>query len=718
MAKAASKAKRKSNRTPEITRQTDLTQYEDICEELAKLFKQVEKGFEDQYARSNDLIDYWDLYNCKLGPGQFYSGNAKIFIPIVHNAIRARVTRFTNQIFPLSNRNIELITTEESKPEDYVALIENYIQRARLRTKIVPALVLKGDVEGQYTVYVSWRKTKRHVTMKVKQQATVEVPKEEPDDPDVPIPEEDMDDILHDIIVDGRPDVEVINDADLLVLPNTSDSIDDALRDGGSVTVLRRWGKSKLKKLVKEQILNEEATEGILERMEKEDKAGSNKVNTAKEMVDAAGIKTEGSSKYALVYETWAMLDLPNGERRICVAYMGGEKVYLGCHLNPNWSDRCSIISVPVEKVAGSFKGISKLKQCYDMQIFANDVINEAADNMSYSLLPITMTDPNKNPRTGSMVLALGAVWETSPQDTQFAQMPAVWTQAMEGVAAAKSEIAETLSVNPAAITQVASGKKRNQAELANEQQVDILTTADAVTVIEEGILSPLANVFAELDHQYRDEPTLVNAYGELGIKATMVHIPPIRMETGFNFKWFGVEAARSAQQIQQQMSGFNIIRTIPPQMYQGWKINIVPVLQQFFENLYGARLAGQIFTNLQDELTIEPEFENLLLSEGIGLPVHMLDNDKEHIMLHSKYIQEEGGDPTGQIRIHIMKHQQQIKGKEQMQAMQQLQSMQPQGMGGGPRPGASTSGPRGGQGPNGAIHQDRMRDPRAMPRR
>ena len=52
--------------------------------------------------------------------------------------------------------------------------------------------------------------------------------------------------------------------------------------------------------------------------------------------------------------------------------------------------------------------------------------INEAADYAAYALMPIVMTDPAKNPRVGSMVLSLAAVWETSPQDTQFAQFPAL----------------------------------------------------------------------------------------------------------------------------------------------------------------------------------------------------------------------------------------------------------------------------------------------------
>ena len=726
------RAKRKSKKESKIDRSTNLIKYDDILDQLDDLYRDIEKGYEDQYARANDLIDYWDIYNCKLGPDQWYNGNSKIYLPMVHNAVEARKTRFVNQIFPVSNRNVDLITTDESKPENYVALMEHYILRSKIRTQVLPALLKNGDIEGQYTIYVSWRKTKRHVAFKTKQMITtkagtnllLEKPDEDEDeDEDIPIPGEEIDEFEEDIVIDGRPEVEVISDPDLLVLPVTSDSIDNALRDGGSVTIIRRWSKAKIKKMIREKILDKEKGEALLERLSDNTKAGPNKVDTGKEMVDAAGIKSVGGSKHALVYETWSVLELPDGQDRICVSYMGGPRIHLGCHLNPNWSDRCSIISVPVDKVKGSFKGIPKVKYCYDMQLMANDAINEAADNLTFSLMPITFTDPNKNPRTSSMVLAVGAIWETSPQDTQFAAMPDIWQNAVSAVATAKAEVAETLSVNPAAITQVTSTKKRNQAEIANEQQVDILTTADAVTNVEQGVLTPMLNIFAELDHQYRDDYTLVNAYGDLGIKASMVKIPPIRMETGFYFKWFGVEAARTAQQVQMQIGSLNIIRGIPPQMYQGWKINMVPVMQAMFENLFGARLASQVFADMSEEMTLEAEFENELMAKGNQLPVHLLDNDAEHIKIHQQAM-EETGDPNGQIRAHLWHHDQQMKTKQQMQLQQQLQQMQgqqdqqgPQGQP-GTRQGALPGRGRAAQNPAGAIHPDQMQDPRMMPRR
>src|SRR5260370_35562143 len=97
-----------------------------------------------------------------------------------------------------------------------------------------------------------------------------------------------------------------------------------------------------------------------------------------------------------------------------------------------------------------------------------------------YSMMPIVMTDPNRNPRIGSMVLSLAAVWETDPQSTQFAKFPDIWTSGFEIVASCKAQIMQTLSVSPAAITKSSSQKsKPSHADVACDLQVDLLTTTE-----------------------------------------------------------------------------------------------------------------------------------------------------------------------------------------------------------------------------------------------
>lgn len=686
------------------SRDRELAEISEIDEALNSLYTDVEKGFENQEGRSNEQIDYWEIYNCRLGENQYYSGNSQIFVPIVHDAIGARVTRFTNQIFPLAGRYIEVTTEDGTIPHGEMSLIEHYIRRCKLRTTVVPALVRNGDVEGQYNVYVSWSERKRHVAWRT--QKPIQVDGVETD--------EKADTIEEETLTDSRPLVEVLADADVLVLPFSAETIQDALAEGGSVTVLRRWSKYKIKKMIEDKEIIEEHGKALLDEMSGE--KSSQRTDKSKAMVDAAGIKTSGGSKHALVYETWAEMMVPGedgeeSERRLCRIYFGGAKKNLSCKRNPNWSDKCPVFSVPVEKVQGSFKGRSKIQPCKEVQYYANDVINEAADSSMFSMMPIVMTDPERNPRIGSMVLSLAAVWETSPNDTQFAKFPDLWKSGFEIVGSCKQQIMQTLSVSPAAITQGTGAKsKPSQADIAREQQVDLLTTADAVTVIEEGVLTPVVNFMLELDHQHRDTAMSVRMFGEKGLRSKMEEVPPIQMERRYAFRWFGVEQARNQQQIQMQIAGLNVIKSVPPEQYQGYKLDLVPVMTHLVENLFGPRLAPLIFQDIKAQLTLEPQLENQWLAEGTNLAVHPMDDDAMHLKVHQEAMQN--GDPQGNVREHMQRHQMQMQLKQRAQLMQQVQQMAaPQGApggGGGPRPGAQ---PRGGrqQGPPGMVGRDQM---------
>ena len=696
-----------------ISRTEELSKRAGIKSQLNDLYRDVEQGFQDQYERSNEQMDYWDIYNCALNENQFYSGTSRIYVPIVHNAVDARKTRFTNQIFPVSGRYVECTTETGDIPHEEIALAEYYIRKAKLRTKVMPALVKNGDVEGQYNLYVSWREVKRNVARKVKKPVEVD---------GLQIPGEDMDDIEESTVTTGHPFVEVLADSDVLVLPQTCDDIDEVLEIGGSVSILRRWTKSKIKKMARIGEITKSGADSLVAAMTEAMANADSRTNKSKEATDAAGIRERG--KYALVYESWSKLTV-KGEQVICRSYFGGEDQILGCKRNPYWCDRLPLFSVPVEKIQGSFKGISKVEPCATLQYQANDAVNEAMDSAAYALMPIVMTDPAKNPRVGSMILSMAAIWETSPQDTQFAEFPPLWKDGMEIVAAAKAQIFETLSVNSSMMPNMTRSlhTKLNQAEVALEQQVELVSTADAVVTIEEGVLTPMINFFIELDHQYRDEAIMVKQYGDVGAKAAMHEIPPLQMDRRYAFRWSGVEAARNAQQIQQQIASINVIRGIPPDQYNGYKLNLVPVISQLVENSFGPRLAPLVWISPEEQLPVPAEQENMFLAEGFEVPTHDMDDDQQHIQAHMAGMQQAQGANAKKFQTHIFKHVQQAARKQQAaMAMQQGQPGVPGGAGPGvagtPRPGAQPAAQRPAQGPPGMIHQDQMKDPSAMPRK
>jgi hypothetical protein len=281
-----------------------------------------------------------------------------------------------------------------------------------------------------------------------------------------------------------------------------------------------------------------------------------------------------------------------------------------------------------------------------------------------------------------------------------------------------------SLSVNPSAITQQTSTKKKlNQAEIASEQAIDLLTTAQAVTILEAGILTPMLHRFLELDHQYRDKEMSIMEHGHMGVEASMQTVPPVAMHTRHYIKWFGVESARNAQQIQQQTAAANVLRGIPPQLYEGYKLDLVPVITQFIENTFGPRIAPLIFKDIKSQMSIPPEEENKMLMMGIDMPVSPFDDMQHHMQVHMQVLQETR-DMHGTIRSHLQAHQMAAAQMMQQQVQGQQQPGTPgtpggagPGMQGQPRMGAQPGQPRSVQAPPGTIHQDQLVDPTRVPR-
>ena len=692
---------------------------EDIDEQLVKLYERARKAFEDQKERADDLADYWDIYNCKINEHQFYAGDSKVFVPLVNAAIQARKTRFVNQIFPQSKRHVEAITTDGTIPDSLLSLAEHYISSTRLRTEIMPALCVNGDVEGSYHLSLSWRSFRRTIKKRVRSPINPQSGATQPQGKDEAIVTEE--------VLDGRPEIEVLHDSDIVIFPASADSIEDALERGGGVAIIRRYSKAEIERLKDEGVFDKEAGEDLIESLEDVRQKIPEK-NIKKQLTDNLGIKL-GKGEPLEVYEVWTKLKLEDedkssmkrGEksktsRKLCQTFIKSDGVPLGCRESIYWNSKVPILSCPVVKTAGVFKGDSRVKFCADMQYKANDAVNIAMDSAMYSLMPIVMTDPNDNPRVASMIMSMAAIWECNPNSTKVIQFPDLWEKGFAIAASAKDTILQILSVTPATITQGASKKKPTQADIANEQMVDILTTADAVTTLEEGILTPLLQWFIALDYQFRDRELTIKKYGPLGVEAQMEEVEPLQLNERVEFRWLGVEAARNAQQIQQQIAAMNILRGVPPQFYEGYTLTLQPAIAQLIESTFGPRLSRQIFRPSALTQSLPAEQENLMLMEGFQVHVSPLDNDQEHLQSHLNFLKTGGpiADSHATLRAHIQEHMVSLQ-KKQMAAAPGGQpgtpgGQQGRGMPGQPRQGAMPGRlPTGTQSPPGAIPADQM---------
>ena len=673
-------------------------------EQAAKLYDKIQKCYDNKNEQNDAIEEYWNIHSGKPDTNQQYSGNSQCYIPAVRDAIQARVKRSLAQLFPANKKHVDAIGPTGADAKPLLALLEHYIRSSRLKN-IVRADLIAGDVTGQWNLYVDWKKSYRRVTEiikgpPIKEHADLGVEVEDVNDDDEERIEE------REVITEG-PDIVPIATEDVAVYPPTCDVIDDAT----AVSVRLRMSKEKIDQLIEEGLFVGVDADDLIEQMANDQ--SRERLSPPKKRTEDAGIKTQGTYKYALIYEVAADIMLDGKRKEPALIYFAGKDEIVGIIKNPFWSGKRPVISAAIEEISGSFFGISKVEPVKYLQWNLNDFWNMGMDSAQYALLPIVMTDPLKNPNYATMVMGLAAVWLADPNSTKFEQFPPLWKDANQLCQGIKTQIYESMDVNDAMMGKMPQGRKNNQmvGNMQQEQQVNIV---DHAKRYEEMILNPLMERIFELDQQFRTEEITVATRGEAGVKAILQPIPPQQFGITWFFEWQGTSFQSNTQRQQQMIATMNVLRGIPPQQFGGRRLDITPIVEMLVEQVFGPELGPRILIDERNQYTIPPEIENDMLHNGLPVEIHPADDHMAHVESHNAEAKKTG-DMAGMYRTHIMMHVKAMQEAMQKQQAQQQPQGQPGAPGGGqpgvagtPRPGAQPGQPRMQQ-PPGAIQQDNM---------
>lgn len=695
-------------------RTKDYCRIKKVKEQLSDLYSLVVGAFDDKQEQAEDIDEYWDIYNCQLNQNQSYFGNSQVYVSQVADAIDALTTRDNNTLFPVNGRYATAIGPDGTVPFEVVALLDHYARMTKMRQNIVPCLLRTGRVTGHFLLGVGWKKYKHHVTTK-KKTAVAESELGTPVDGT-----EMVDDVEEEEIITGRPDLQVYDPRDVAIFPATVDNIQDA--DG--VAVRLHLSKGKVQHMIDEDEFDAEAGKTLIENFTINPDP-QKAPDTAKKASENAGVRLNSKgNKTAVVYMVWSKLKLKGKEKRWCVSYFGGQDIFLSCKRNPYWCDKIPLLGQPVRKMEGTVWGKSGVVKVAPVQYALNDAVNMGLDSAQYSLCPITVSDPAKNPRTGTMVLSMGALWECAPDSVKFMEFPQLWKDAMALAGSLADRIMQSMGINPALLPHGNAGKKPTQAQISQEQQIAMESTSDSISILEEGIFNELLQWFFDLDYQYRDKAIAVKQFGQAGLQAKMLEVPPFESYTAYNFRWYGSEGTKAVQQVQQQIAAMNVIQNIPPEKLNGRKVDIGPIIEQIAEVAFGPRIAPHVLIDMRHQLSMNPSEENELINGGFPTMVQMMDNDVEHLKVH---MQTAPVSPHPELmQLHVLAHINQLNKKSEAahggpQAPGNpgqpngAQAMPPHP--GQPRIGAQAGPPKPLQAPAGALHQDTMNDPNRMPR-
>jgi hypothetical protein len=698
---------------------------------LQKKIDAIVRGFDEQATRSDALDQWWRIYKCELDDNQFYNGNAQVYVPIIRDAINARATRFANQLCPQTGRYVDVASSDGHLPWEIIALVDHYLRPDQdhpgFKTNVLRPMLICGDIEGQYNLYIEWDEIERVLVTRRTKPVEVdgmEVPPEAlPEDHD---PETEL---IEEVITDGAPGFEVLHDADVLVLPVTSPSVAKALASGGSATIVRRWSKDKYEAMAEAKEIAGLARDGNGEVLTMSEDGVAGLQDLARKL--ARGIGIRAPSRSVVMFETWLNVPLndkgdfdEDGAGRLCRLWWNLLREPEGLSRNPYWNDRCPLLTSPVQRDAGVIKGQSLVEPLAPIQYEANDAANERADTDHYASMPIILRKPMVG--NAPLILNLAAVWDVDPAEVKFAEFPDLSARARARIMDAMQIINTSLSVNAAMLPASTGrpGQKRNQAEVALEQSIDLLTVDAAVEVPDQNILTPTVAWIVDLDYQFRDRELTVRAFGELGLRAMTIEVPPLQNRTHYTFTWCGAQQVKqNVAMMQQGTAAINMARGLTDAIRQeGYQLRLGPLLERQFSAIFGGELGSQSLVDLRHQMSVDPELENQMLADGFLVPVHTFDDAQKHLASHFQ-AKTLYGDPANTFQVHIQEHLMQAAAQNAAQVAQMAGA---QGMPGGagpgvsgrpagappPPPGAQPQPPRQMRGPPGMIAPESM--PRA----
>jgi hypothetical protein len=634
-------------------------------------------------------------------------------VPAVRDCVNARAKRTLKQLFPVNHKHVDGIASDGKTPYTQLSLLEHYIRKLKLKS-IIRSDLVAGDVTGQWGLYVDWTKSYRRVTELIRRNPIIgQIDGENVEDlelEDTLSEEEDTED--RDVIEEG-PEVVDFATEDLAVVPPTCNDLQRAK----VVSMRLRMSAEKVQEMV---------DEGVFVLPEKTDiegfcngDASREKKSPPKKATEDAGIKTEGTVTYALVYEAYAKLDLGGESKEEAIIYFGGKDLIVGIIKNPLWSGKRQIISEPIDRMSGSFFGKSKIEPVKYLQWNLVDSWNMGQDSAMYSLLPIFTVDPLTTPHWAQLTMGLAAIWPVAPGNVNTIQMQQLWKEAMQQCDVIKRQIWESMDVNEIMMGKTPAGRKNN-ATMGALQQESQVSISDNGERYEEVMLNPLVEMLFEFDQQFRTTSVMIQSRGEIGVKAAVESIPVQQWGERYFFSWAGTAFMQSMQRMQQMIGAMNVVKGVPPQMLNGRRFDATPILEILIENVFGPEVAPRVFIDTRNMFTIDADVENEMLHNGFEVMVHEADPDPGHLQSHMRGAALTG-DPAGKFKVHMALHMQQLQRKREMM-MAQAESMQkglpgapggaPQpGVAGAPRPGAlpAPGGPRPAQNPPGAIQTDDM---------
>jgi|JI6StandDraft_1071083.scaffolds.fasta_scaffold01692_21 hypothetical protein len=400
----------------------------------------------------------------------------------------------------------------------------------------------------------------------------------------------------------------------------------------------------------------------------------------------------------AVFTEVWMNYDLYGDGKPIPVlATIANYKTVVRLVRNPLWLQRHPYAGTRhIRRPGKMFYGLSVPDRIRSQTDVMNDVQNQTMDSLNFSLSPISIIDPALAGDVNSFKYRPGAKWLGSPEGVEFKIFPDVSGAGLRYAQELRGQIAQFSDNNPNVAPQL-SGKSRSATQssivagaVSQRQKVQLLLE-------EHETLVPLCENIQSLLVQYMDKNWQIKVQGPVGGTWITKNITPQDINATVDWVWRGAEQEEKSAVRSQQLLAFYNSALQTASLMPG-EVDLPGLFKRIAKEAFNLRDMDEIFKSMRDQKTIDPDVENVILSDGKDQEIHNGDNDQEHILAHEPLLDDNKINDEGKLAVlrHLERHKIQMKAKQAvLEAKGRLQTMQMLAQQGGDQ---SPQGSQGGQ--------------------
>lgn len=356
------------------------------------------------------------------------------------------------------------------------------------------------------------------------------------------------------------------------------------------------------------------------------------------------------------------------------------------------------------------------LPELFDhMQYLANDLWNQTADALTWSVNPIVVMDMARVQDPASLRMVPGAKWLADPQGVQFSAAPQGPAQAGLSAVSQILGLADSYSnVTPVgALGAAQKGRSRSQTTAAGTQMMLAESAVDIKDVVENlqaAVFVPLMERSHSLSTQYLgDREIILKIAGIDGARLIETPISAADLVGDFDFDWLATAAQNTTIQATQAINFLGMVSKIPREDLQAQGIEID--LKYLLRSIYGAgglgrRDADKVVRDTTKSEAMDPRLENDLFRVGRGgdLRVSPKEDHRLHIRAHETLGDDLPWLTQQQVKLHVEEHVQAMVMAEFQRLMAEQQQSLAAAGGMGPVVGNGNGGAPGGGGPGGRL--------------